>query len=89
MPSSGPSRGNSWKGAIVQRAELDVVNGGPHKAVHIWNVSGRRPILAAGNSNGDLEMLTFTGGPSLPPLRLLVLHDDAQRDWRSVFIRET
>jgi phosphoglycolate phosphatase-like HAD superfamily hydrolase len=103
-------------GAIVQRADLDVVNDGPDKAVQIWNITGRRPILAAGNSNGDLEMLAFTGGPSSPALRLLVLHDDAQRefeyvagaekaldaakthgwsivsmqrDWRSVFVRET
>jgi hypothetical protein len=103
-------------GAIVQRAELDVVNDGPDKAVQIWDVTGRRPILAAGNSNGDLEMLAFTGGSSLPALRLLLLHDDAQRefdyvagaekaleaaatrgwcvvsmqrDWRTIFIRET
>jgi phosphoglycolate phosphatase-like HAD superfamily hydrolase len=68
-------------GAIVQRAELDVVNDGPDKAVQIWNATGRRPILAAGNSNGDLEMLTFSGGSSLPALRLLVLHDDAQREF--------
>ena len=81
MPSSGTSRGNSWKGAIVQRADLDVVNDGPDKAVQIWNVTGRRPILAAGNSNSDLEMLAFTGGPSLPALRLPVLHDDAEREF--------
>ncbi len=68
-------------GAIVQRAELDVVNDGPDKVVQIWDVTGRRPVLAAGNSNGDLEMLAFTGGLSLPALRLLVLHDDAQREF--------
>ena len=68
-------------GVIAQRAELDVVNDGPDKAVQIWNVTGRRPILAAGNSNGDLEMLAFSGGPSLPALRLLVLHDDTQREF--------
>ena len=73
-------------GTILQRAELDVINDGPDKAVQIWNVTGRRPILAAGNSNGDLEMLAFTGGsslgrPPLPALRLLVLHDDAQREF--------
>jgi hypothetical protein len=76
-------------GAIVQHAELDVINDGPDKAVQIWNVTGRRPILAAGNSNGDLEMLAFSGRPSLgrpslPALRLLVLHDDAQREFEYV-----
>ena len=42
---------------------------------------GRRPILAAGNSNGDLAMLGFAGGPVLPALRLLVVHDDAAREF--------
>jgi len=68
-------------GAIIQRADLDVVNDGPDKAVQIWNFMGRRPILAAGNSNGDLEMLSFTGDPSLPGLRVLALHDDATREF--------
>jgi phosphoglycolate phosphatase-like HAD superfamily hydrolase len=65
-------------GAIVQRADLDVINDGPDKAVQIWSMTGRRPILAAGNSNGDLAMLAFACGPSLPALRLLIVHDDGK-----------
>ncbi|MBC8252860.1 MAG: haloacid dehalogenase-like hydrolase [Ardenticatenia bacterium] len=68
-------------GTIEQRAELDVIDDGPGKPIQIWNVIGRRPILAAGNSNGDLPMLAFAGGPSLPALRLLVVHDDADREF--------
>jgi phosphoserine phosphatase len=68
-------------GEIVQQAELDVVDDGPGKPIQIWNVIGRRPILAAGNSNGDLPMLAFAGGLSLPALRLLVVHDDADREF--------
>jgi phosphoglycolate phosphatase-like HAD superfamily hydrolase len=68
-------------GAIEQRAELDVIDDGPGKPVQIWNLIGRRPILAAGNSNGDLPMLAFAGGPSLPALRILVMHDDADREF--------
>jgi phosphoglycolate phosphatase-like HAD superfamily hydrolase len=68
-------------GEIVQQAELDVIDDGPGKPVQIWNVIGRRPILAAGNSNGDLQMLAFTGGSSLPALRMLVVHDDAEREF--------
>jgi phosphoserine phosphatase len=68
-------------GAIEQRAELDVIDDGPGKPIQIWNIIGRRPILAAGNSNGDLQMLTFAGGSSLPALRLLVVHDDADREF--------
>lgn len=66
---------------IVQRAELDVANDDPAKPVAIWSAVGRHPILAVGNSNDDLQMLTFAGGPELPALRILVLHDDADREF--------
>jgi phosphoglycolate phosphatase-like HAD superfamily hydrolase len=69
-------------GAIEQKAELDVIDDGPGKPVQIWNVIGRRPILAAGNSDGDLPMLAFAGGPSAPALRLLVVHDDGEREFK-------
>jgi phosphoglycolate phosphatase-like HAD superfamily hydrolase len=72
---------NENGGLIVQKAELDVIDDGPGKPTQIWNVIGRRPILAAGNSNGDLQMLAFAGGPSAPALRLLVVHDDAEREF--------
>jgi hypothetical protein len=49
--------------------------------VRIWSRTGRRPIVAAGNSNGDIPMLQWTGGPNRPALRLLVLHDDADREF--------
>jgi phosphoserine phosphatase len=48
---------------------------GPEKPVRIWSRVGRRPILAVGNSNGDVEMLRYaTGGGR--GLALLVHHDD-------------
>jgi hypothetical protein len=63
-------------GKVVYLAEPDYFDDGPVKPVQIWSRVGRRPILAAGNSNGDIEMLRFAGGPSRSGLRLLVLHDD-------------
>ncbi len=72
---------NDGGGEIIQRAELDVIDEGPGKPIQIWNVIGRRPILVAGNSNGDLPMLAFAGGSSLPALQLLVVHDDAEREF--------
>ena len=42
---------------------------------------GRRPILAAGNSNGDIEMLHYTGATATPSLQLLIAHDDAEREF--------
>jgi phosphoserine phosphatase len=68
-------------GSVTYQAEMDVFDDGPIKPVRIWSRIGRRPILAAGNSNGDIHMLEYAGGPSRPALRLLVLHDDADREF--------
>jgi hypothetical protein len=68
-------------GQIVHTSKLDVFDDGPAKPVRIWSRIGRRPILAGGNANGDLPMLQFAGGPSGPALRLLLLHDDAEREF--------
>jgi FMN phosphatase YigB (HAD superfamily) len=68
-------------GTLVYLAEADVFDDGPVKPVRIWSRIGRRPILAGGNSNGDIQMLAHVGGPSRPALRLLLLHDDPEREF--------
>ena len=68
-------------GTLAYLAKPDVFDDGPVKPVRIWSRIGRRPILAAGNSNGDIQMLEFTGGKGRPALRLLVLHDDKAREF--------
>jgi phosphoglycolate phosphatase-like HAD superfamily hydrolase len=68
-------------GRIIRKPEADVLDDGPEKPVRIWSRVGRRPILAAGNSNGDLPMLAFAEQPGRPSLRLLVLHDDPAREF--------
>jgi len=55
-------------------------NEGPAKVTNIQTQLGRRPLLAAGNSAGDADMLDWAlAGPS-PGLALLVDHDDAVRE---------
>ena len=68
-------------GTITHQPELDYVDDGPQKPVRIWSRTGRRPLLAGGNSNGDVAMLEFTTHEERPSLRLLVLHDDAAREF--------
>jgi phosphoserine phosphatase len=68
-------------GMITHKAEADYLDDGPQKPIRIWSRTGRRPLLAAGNSNGDIPMLDFTQHPDKPSLRLLVLHDDADREF--------
>lgn len=72
---------SSNSGEILQRAKLESIADGPGKPIQIWHLIGRRPILAAGNSNGDLEMLAFSDGEKRPALCLLVVHDDAEREF--------
>jgi phosphoserine phosphatase len=68
-------------GTITHKAETDVLDDGPQKPIRIWSRTGRRPLIAGGNSNGDIPMLDFTQHPGKPSLRLLVLHDDGQREF--------
>ena len=51
------------------------------KPVGIIRHIGQRPILAAGNSDGDFEMLEWTTAGDGPRLGLLVHHDDASREF--------
>ena len=66
---------------VLYKSEMEFFDDGPTKPVRIWSRIGRRPILAAGNSNGDIPMLRFARSPDRPALRLLVLHDDKEREF--------
>jgi phosphoserine phosphatase len=56
-------------------------NEGVAKVSNIQAQLGRRPVLAAGNSSGDREMLEWAAGGGAPCLALLVDHDDADREF--------
>jgi len=68
-------------GDLLMKAKLDVFDDGALKPTRIWSRIGKRPIFAAGNSNGDIPMLQFANRPPRPALRLLVFHDDAAREF--------
>ncbi len=72
---------NDHGGTVSYEAAGDFFDDGPVKPVRIWSRIGKRPILAAGNSNGDIPMLRYAGGKLRPALRLLVLHDDKEREF--------
>ena len=73
----GSSVGLDYRdGQLFTTSQPEFLDDGPMKPVRLWSRIGRRPILAAGNSNGDIEMLEFTSG-----MRLLILHDDADREF--------
>ena len=67
-------------GKVVHTSKLEVFDDGPNKVVRIWSRIGARPIFAAGNSNGDIQMLQFATQGKGASLALLVTHDDDERD---------
>jgi hypothetical protein len=68
-------------GTLTHTPAPDYLDDGPEKPIRIWSRTGRRPLLAAGNTNGDIPMLHFTQHHDKPFLRLLVLHDDGEREF--------
>jgi phosphoserine phosphatase len=66
---------------VLYKSEMEFFDDGPAKPVRIWSRIGRRPVVAGGNSNGDVPMLRFAKVGSRPALRTLLLHDDAEREF--------
>jgi phosphoglycolate phosphatase-like HAD superfamily hydrolase len=68
-------------GHLRTTSKPEFLDDGPVKPVRIWGRTGRRPILAAGNSNGDIQMLQHAAAGPGPSLCMLVLHDDDEREF--------
>jgi len=66
---------------LMRLPQIGFIDDGPGKPVEINQFIGRRPILAFGNSDGDLPMLQWTAAGPGPRLMLLVHHTDAEREY--------
>jgi len=66
---------------LLRLPELNFNNDKADKPVAINQHIGRCPIAAFGNSVGDQHMLEYTQGGSGARFGLLVLHDDAAREY--------
>ena len=69
------------KPVLVKLPELNFIDDKEGKPVGIHQHIGRRPIFAAGNSDGDFQMLEYTTSGKGARFGLLVHHDDADREW--------
>jgi haloacid dehalogenase-like hydrolase len=63
----------------VPKLLLNDNNAGKPEGIH--EMIGRRPCAAFGNSTGDQQMLEYTNGGDGARLSMLVLHDDATREY--------
>ena len=81
--AGGTSYGYDKNGLPVLTKEpkllLNDNNAGKPEGIHL--MIGRRPYAAFGNSTGDREMLEYTNAGDGARLAMLVLHDDAKREY--------
>jgi phosphoglycolate phosphatase-like HAD superfamily hydrolase len=66
---------------VLKDPGIAYLDDGAGKPLAIESRIGRRPVLAAGNSDGDFEMLEWTTAGAGPRLGLLLHHTDAAREW--------
>jgi phosphoserine phosphatase len=66
---------------LVRLPQLNFIGDKDGKPVAINQHIGRRPVMAFGNSTGDQQMLEYTQGGSGARFMLLILHDDAAREY--------
>ncbi len=67
---------------VMRLPEIESFNNETTKVTNIEALIGGRPLLAVGNSDGDLAMLTYTDDRVGPSLDILVHHDDAAREYQ-------
>jgi phosphoglycolate phosphatase-like HAD superfamily hydrolase len=72
---------NDGKPVLIRLPEINFIDDKAGKPVGINMFIGRRPVAAAGNSDGDRQMLEWTGAGAGARLMMLVFHDDAKREY--------
>jgi phosphoglycolate phosphatase-like HAD superfamily hydrolase len=73
--------GKDGKPVLIKEPKLLLNDNNAGKAEGIHLMIGRRPYAAFGNSTGDREMLEYTKAGGGARLSMLLLHDDAAREY--------
>ncbi len=65
---------------LLRLPEISFVDDKDGKPVGIFSNIGQQPLVAFGNSDGDIQMLEWVTSRE-PSLGIIIKHDDAQREW--------
>ena len=69
------------KPGIYRKPELEFIDDKEGKPINIEKIIGKKPVFAAGNSDGDLAMLQWTASNDKRNFELYVHHTDSTREW--------
>ncbi len=72
---------NDGNPKIVRIAELEFNDDKEGKPLNIQKIIGKKPVFAAGNSDGDLQMLQWTASNKYKSFMLYLHHTDSIREW--------
>ncbi|MCX7546655.1 HAD family hydrolase [Xanthomarina sp. F1114] len=72
---------NHGEPVIKRLAKINFIDDGAGKPLGIHRYIGRKPAFAAGNSDGDLQMLQWTDSNTYKSFKLFVHHTDPNREW--------
>ncbi|WP_066224145.1 HAD family hydrolase [Formosa haliotis] len=73
---------NDGKPTITRLAEIDLIDDKDGKPVGINRYIGRKPVVAIGNSDGDLQMMHWAESNPIKNLQIYVHHTDSIREWK-------
>jgi hypothetical protein len=66
---------------LIKEPKVEFIDDGAGKPIGINRFIGRRPLMAFGNSDGDLQMLEWTAAGRDSRFCLIVHHTDAEREY--------
>lgn len=72
---------NDGEPRIMRTAGLDFNDDKEGKPLNIQKIIGKKPVLASGNSDGDLQMMQWTASNAYKSFMLYLHHTDAVREW--------
>ncbi len=72
---------NDGNPKIARLPKIDFIDDKEGKPVNIQKIIGKKPVLAVGNSDGDLQMLQWTASNTYKNLPIYIHHTDGEREW--------